>query len=56
MRGSISGFSQLNAEETGNGLARLQADLDSGVWNERYGGLLDMDEIDIGYRLVIAER
>ena len=56
VRGSISGFSQLNAEETGNGLARLQADLDSGVWNERYGGLLDMDEIDIGYRLVIAER
>ena len=56
VRGGISGFSQIGDDETDQGLARLQADLDGGLWNERYGGLLEMDEIDIGYRLVIAER
>jgi len=49
VRNGISGFSQIGDRETEQGLSRLQADLDSGVWNERYGGLLDRDEIDIGY-------
>lgn len=35
-------------------LARLEADLDSGAWEARYGGLLDLDECDCGYRLVTA--
>ena len=56
VRNGISGFSQIGDRETEQGLSRLQADLDSGVWNERYGGLLDRDEIDIGYGLVIAGR
>ncbi len=36
------------------GLARLEADLASGEWPRRYRHLLDLDEFDAGYRLVVA--
>ena len=35
-------------------LARLAADLESGEWNRRFGHLLELDGIDLGYRLVTA--
>ena len=37
------------------GLGKLRTDLDAGAWRRRYGGLLSRDELDIGYRLVVAE-
>jgi hypothetical protein len=36
-----------------DGLESLRRDLDSGVWEQRYGHLLSLDELDIGYRLVV---
>lgn len=36
------------------GLARLRADLDSGAWARRYADLLEKDEYDAGYRLVVT--
>lgn len=33
-------------------LKRLARDLDDGTWNERYGHLVDLDEVDLGYRLL----
>jgi hypothetical protein len=35
-------------------MARLRADLDSGEWDRRYGHLLDLDELDLGYRVLAA--
>ena len=35
-------------------LGRLERDLDSDAWAERYGDLLDLDECDCGYRMVVA--
>jgi hypothetical protein len=32
----------------------LAEDLRSGAWHRRHGGLLDRDELDAGYRLVVA--
>jgi SAM-dependent methyltransferase len=37
-------------------LARLREDLDSGEWMRRYGDLLARDELDVGLRLIIADR
>jgi SAM-dependent methyltransferase len=34
------------------GLRRLENDLDTGAWAERYSELLTLDEYDLGYRLV----
>jgi len=52
IRRAISTFSRLH--NISKGLARLKADLDSGLWKERYGHLLQEKEIDFGYRLVVT--
>ena len=35
------------------GVARLAADLESGAWERRHADLLDLEELDLGYRLLI---
>jgi hypothetical protein len=52
VRSAISAFSMLSDVETG--LARLRDDLASGEWHRRYGSLLDLQALDLGYRLVVA--
>lgn len=52
VRAAISLFADM--KRTDAGVAALQADLDSGVWQQRYGHLLDRTELDVGYRLVVA--
>ena len=37
------------------GLARLAADLDEGRWDARFGHLRAQDDVDLGYRLLVAE-
>ena len=36
------------------GLQRLRRDLECGAWQRRYGDLLERDEYDAGYRLVVT--
>jgi len=36
------------------GLRQLAADIESGGWQERHGDLLRLDELDLGYRLIVA--
>jgi SAM-dependent methyltransferase len=55
VRAGISVFARLTPEEVEDGLARLSADLESGEWQRRNGALLDLEELDLGYRLVVAE-
>ena len=56
VRAGISGFSMVDEQLTQRALAKLAADLESGEWRRRNAALLDIDELDVGYRLVIAER
>ncbi len=37
-------------------LEKLRDDLESGVWEHRYGQLMGLDELDLGYRLIVAEQ
>jgi hypothetical protein len=37
------------------GLSRLRADLASGEWDRNHEGLRDSQQLDLGYRLLIAE-
>ncbi|MEL6257592.1 MAG: class I SAM-dependent methyltransferase [Pseudomonadota bacterium] len=53
-RAAISTFAKI--KDASAGLARLKADLASGAWVARYGDLLKREALDIGYRLVTAER
>jgi SAM-dependent methyltransferase len=34
--------------------ARLEADLRAGAWHARHGDLLGLDDLDLGYRIVVA--
>lgn len=54
VRASISSLAQLDQADVEPGVERLAADLESGAWHERHGGLLGLDELDLGYRLVVA--
>jgi len=53
VRASISTFAQRDDAELAPGLQALEDDLRSGAWQRRYGDLLERDEMDFGYRLVI---
>jgi hypothetical protein len=55
VRSGISVFRLLEPEEVADAMARLEADLDSGEWERRNGALLELDELDLGYRLVVTE-
>jgi SAM-dependent methyltransferase len=54
VRAGISTFSQLtNIDQQ---LERLEHDLTSGNWKRRNAELRDLTDLDVGYRLVMAER
>ena len=53
VRGAMSTFSRLS--DTATGLAQLGADLESGKWQRKHGALLKETELDIGYRLLVAD-
>ena len=51
VRGAMSSFTRIENVEPR--IARLAADLESGRWHTRYGHLVNQDELDAGYRLVV---
>ena len=53
VRGAISTFSKLG--DVDPGLARLRNDLENGTWTRRHGPLLARSDLDLGYRLVVAQ-
>jgi hypothetical protein len=55
-RAATSPWHDLPAPVVDRGLAQLRRDLDSGAWSRRYGSLLARDELDVGLRLIIADR
>ena len=52
-RAAISTFSKLREVEAG--VRALRRDLESGTWHQRHGALLECDELDLGYRLVVLD-
>jgi SAM-dependent methyltransferase len=55
VRAGISVFAKLDSAAVETAMARLQGDLESGTWHRRHGELLELEELDLGYRLVVAE-
>ncbi len=52
VRSVISTFSKIHDVESG--LDRLRRDLEDGTWRQKYGHLLGQSDLDLGYRLIIA--
>ncbi len=54
VRFGMSGFHALDEAGTEAGLARLRGDSASGEWERRFGQLRELEEMDLGYRLLVA--
>lgn len=54
VRAGISTFATMSSPDLHRGLGRLAADLADGSWEKRHRDLLELDEIDLGYRLIVA--
>ena len=52
IRNGISSFSKMNHDELEQGLSSLGKDLESGVWDQKYGYLRQQMQYDVGYRFV----
>jgi SAM-dependent methyltransferase len=55
VRAGISVFGRLSDAEVGEFVKTLRDDLASGAWARRNAELLELEELDLGYRLVIAD-
>lgn len=55
IRRTIATLHEIGDDDLLDGLRRLSDDLASGAWEAANGWLLTHDEIDLGYRLVVAE-
>jgi SAM-dependent methyltransferase len=54
VRANISVFARLDDERVRTFARRLEEDLRSGAWHARHADLLELDELDLGYRLLVA--
>ena len=54
VRAGISTMAKRRPEDLAPGLARLEEDLRSGAWEARHADLLEREEHDLGYRLLVA--
>jgi SAM-dependent methyltransferase len=54
VRAGTSTLAKRSEDELAEGLARLRADLESGGWARRHADLLERDELDLGYRLLVG--
>ena len=50
----ISTLAEVEPAALERALSTLRADLDSGEWQRRYADLLEREELDLGYRMVVV--
>jgi SAM-dependent methyltransferase len=55
VRANMSTFALLDERVVGDGVARLAREVADRSWHRRYAALLTLPELDVGYRLVIAD-
>ena len=54
VRAGISSFALLDQDVVARGGAQLEADLESGEWERRFGHIRSLDSLDLGYRLLVT--
>jgi SAM-dependent methyltransferase len=53
-RANTSGFARTDPEVVARAVERLRDDLESGAWDARHGELRELDELDVGLRLIVG--
>jgi SAM-dependent methyltransferase len=54
IRASISGLALIDPDVLTPAMARLDSDLRSGAWRRKHAHLLDLDQIDLGYCVIVG--
>jgi SAM-dependent methyltransferase len=54
VRAAVSALALTDGAAVARAVEQLRSDLADGTWQRRYGDLLDLDALDLGYRLVVA--
>jgi SAM-dependent methyltransferase len=54
VRANISVFARLPHQHVQDAIRRLAGDLDSGTWRQRHAELLELEELDVGCRVIVA--
>jgi SAM-dependent methyltransferase len=52
--GGMSALTMIDEESRRQGMRRLLEDLVSGEWERRFADLLELEELDLGYRVLVA--
>jgi SAM-dependent methyltransferase len=55
VRAGISVFARLTPREAQRGIEQLRTDLHTGVWQSRHSDLAEIERLDLGYRIVVAD-
>jgi hypothetical protein len=55
VRAGISVFARLDRDEVDQALRALRDDLETGTWQRRHGALHNLGELDLEYRVVVAD-
>ena len=55
VRANCSGLALADPNVIARGVAALEKDLSRGAWNQRHAEFADLDSIDLGYRLLVAD-
>lgn len=53
-RAATSGFARMSTNVVDRVVSTVSRDLASGLWDDRYGHLRNLDSLDVGLRLVVA--
>ncbi len=56
VRANASGLALADPAVITRGVRRLEADLTSGAWDRRHADLATLDSVDLGYRLLVADK
>jgi ubiquinone/menaquinone biosynthesis C-methylase UbiE len=54
VRAGMSGFMLASKDEVASGLEHLTIDINDGTWQHKFGGVLNWESFDAGYRFVVA--
>jgi hypothetical protein len=56
VRANASGLALADPAVMSRAIGRLEADLASGAWQRRHADLSELESVDVGYRLLVADQ
>jgi len=55
IRQGMSDFALMPQSDVEKGLQRLDTDIQSGLWDSKYGDLRTLESYDVGFKFIVSE-